>query len=90
MAIFDNRLEDDKLEVTRYQQYETISIIPWTFRNDILKIKPYERRWYEVKIPLWYARKHKIEENGILFCDLKYDAKLGAVMKDQAASTMIF
>ncbi|RLB21523.1 MAG: hypothetical protein DRG76_08815 [Deltaproteobacteria bacterium] len=90
MAIFDNRLEDDKLEVTRYQQYETISIIPWTFRNDILKIKPYERRWYEVKIPLWYARKHKIEDNGILFCDLKYDAKLGAVMKDQAASTMIF
>ena len=90
MAIFDNRLEDDKLEVTRYQQYETVSVIPWTFRNDILRIKPYKRRWYEVKVPLWYAMKHKIEENGILFCELQYDTKLGAMMKDQAASTMIF
>lgn len=90
MAIFDSRLEDDKLEVTRYQQYETVSVIPWTFRNDILKIKPYKRRWYEVKVPLWYAMKHKIEENGILFCDLQYDSNLGAMMKDQAASTMIF
>jgi len=90
MAILDSRLGEDDQEITRLQKYETISVIPLLFKEDVLKLKPQERRWYEVKIPLWYAMKHKIEERGILFCEMKYDDKIGGILKPTGDSLVIF
>ena len=90
MAIFDSRLGEDDQEVTRLQKYETISVIPLLFKEAVLKLKPQERQWYEVKIPLWYAMKHRTEERGILFCEMEYDDKLGGILKPNGESSLIF
>jgi len=53
-------------------------------------LKPSERQWYEIKLPLWYVRQHKEEVKGITFCDLDYDCKIGAMFtKDDHISSMI-
>lgn len=83
MAIFDSRLKEDKQEVTRQARYETISVIPACFKNEVLGRKPAERRWYEVKLPLWYVLKNKEEERGILFCNVEYDSQLGARLRQE-------
>jgi hypothetical protein len=33
-----------------------------------------------VKLPLWYVLKHHRREAGIIFCDVPYDEKLGALL----------
>lgn len=90
MAILDSRLGEDEQQTTRLQKYETISVIPSSFKEEVLNLKPKERRWYEVKIPLWYAMKHKIEERGILFCEMEYDDKLGGTLKEEKKPLMVF
>lgn len=91
MAIFDNRLGEDDQDVTRLQKYETVSVIPSLFMEEVLALKPIERRWFEVKIPLWYAVKHKIMADGIIFCDMLYNDKIGGVLAPgQSASSLIF
>lgn len=88
--IFDSRLREDKQEVTRQTKYETVSIIPLCFKDEVLKLKPSERQWYEVKIPAWYARRHKEEIGGITFCDVDYDPNIGVIFtKDREVSSMI-
>ena len=78
-GIFDSRLLEDKDEVTRRVKYETASVVPLCYKEEVLSLPPAERRWYEVKLPLWYVQKHRHEEAGITFCDVIYDKKLGAV-----------
>jgi len=90
MAIFDSRLGEDDQEITRLQKYETISVIPSPFKEEVLNLKPNERRWYEVKIPLWYAMKHKIEGKGILFCEMEYNDKIGGILKPNGEPSLIF
>lgn len=88
--IFDSRLREDKQEISRQTKYETVSVIPACFKDDILKIKPSERRWYEVKLPLWYVCKNREDINGIEFCDVEYDSNIGAILKkDKQVSSMI-
>ncbi len=88
--IFDSRLREDKQEVTRQAKYETISVIPKCFKDEVLLLKPSERRWYEVKLPLWYVLKNREEVKGITFCDVDYDSKLGTTFKkDELLSSMI-
>ncbi len=88
--IFDSRLKEDKQEVSRQTKYEIISVIPACFRDEVLNLKPSERRWYEVKLPLWYVRKNKEEIKGITFCDIQYDSNIGAIfIKDRQVSSMI-
>ena len=90
MAIFDSRLGEDKQEVTRLKKYETISVIPSLFMEEVLELRPYERRWFEVKIPLWYAMEHKITARGIWFCDMDYDNKIGGVLKANKNASSVF
>ena len=90
MAIFDSRLGEDDQEITRLQKYESISVVPLLFKEDVLKLKPQERRWYEVKIPLWYAMKHKTEERGILFCEMDYNDTIGGIFESNGDSLLIF
>jgi CRISPR-associated endonuclease/helicase Cas3 len=88
--IFDSRLREDKLEVTRQTRYETLSVIPKSFKDEVLKLKPSERQWFEVKLPLWYVLKNKEEDNGITFCDMDYDSHIGAMFtKGEQLSSMI-
>lgn len=88
--IFDSRLREDKQEVIRQTKYETVSVIPLCFKDEVLNLRPSERRWYEVKLPLWYVRKHKEEIKGITFCDVEYDSNIGAIfIKDEQMASMI-
>lgn len=88
--IFDSRIREDKHEVTRQTKYETVSVIPKCFKDEVLKLKPSERQWYEIKLPIWYVRKHKEEINGITFCDMDYNSYIGATFgKDEELSWMI-
>lgn len=88
--IFDSRLKEDKQEVSRQTKYETVSVIPACFKDDVLNLRPSKRRWYEVKLPLWYVRKNKEEIKGITFCDIQYDSNIGAIfIKDRQVSSMI-
>lgn len=88
MAIFDSRIREDKQEVTRQARYETISVIPVCFKEEALRLKPAERRCYEVKLPLWYVLKNKEEEKGILFCDIEYDSQFGARLNQNERPTI--
>lgn len=88
--IFDSRITEDKQEVTRQTKYETVSVIPKCFKDEVLSLKPSERQWYEVKIPVWYARKYKEEIEGITFCDMDYDSNIGIIFtKEKDVSSMI-
>jgi CRISPR-associated endonuclease/helicase Cas3 len=82
LCILDNRLTEDELEKTRLSRYETISVIPLCFYNEVKSLPAGKRKWYEVKIPYWFARKYARMEDGLLFCDLKYDRNLGAFLKE--------
>ena len=77
-AILDNRIGEERQEVTRLSAYETKSVIPLCFKEEVLELKPAQRKQYEVKMPLWYVLKNKREENNICFCDMEYDSTLGA------------
>lgn len=86
MAIFDSRLSEDKQEVTRRSKYDTVSVIPASFSEEILNITPWERRWYEVKVPLWFFQKNrKIYKSQALkdlnFCDIEYNKNIGALLE---------
>jgi len=89
-VIFDSRLKEDG-EVTRQTKYETSSVIPKCFKDEVLKMKPEERRWYEIKLPLWYVLKYREEEKGIMFCDVDYDSNIGAMFQkgEQVVSMII-
>lgn len=87
--IFNSRLKEER-ENTRQIKYETVSIIPKCFKEEVLELKPAIRKWYEVKLPLWYVIKNKDEYKGIIFCDVDYDSKIGTMfIKDSQASSMI-
>lgn len=79
--IFDSRLKEDKQEVTRQAKYETVSVIPKCFKDEVLLLKPSGRRWFEVKLPLWYVLRNREEIKGITFCNVDYDSKLGATFR---------
>lgn len=78
MAILDNPQPDPDFEVTRKVDYPQVSVIPLIFRDEIRARKPWERRWYEVKMPTWYVKKHREVEDDVIYCDMKYDSEIGA------------
>ena len=78
MGIFDNPHRDPHFEVTRKVDYPHVSVIPLDFRDTVRKISPRDRRWFEVKMPVWYVRKHKHVEDDVVYCEMKYDSCTGA------------
>ncbi|HAG09365.1 MAG TPA: hypothetical protein DCK87_07405 [Desulfotomaculum sp.] len=91
MAIFDSRLGEDEQEVTRRSKYDTVSVIPYCFYEEVISLPPRERRWYEVKVPLWYFMKNKKAVNsGLCFCDLEYNMYIGALLKPAGNKTDIW
>jgi CRISPR-associated endonuclease/helicase Cas3 len=91
MALFDNRLGEDEQEVTRQSKYDTISVIPYCFYEKVINLAPSERKWYEVKVPLWYFMNYKKAlSTGLCFCDLEYDHSIGALLKPAEKGTQIW
>lgn len=86
LAILDNISPRNEYERTRMEKYETVTVIPYCFFAEVCKSSPRERKWYEVRIPYWYARRHSRLHEGVLFCDLTYDSKYGAVLSSENRS----
>jgi len=81
LFILDDIEEDDNKEKTRLEKYETITVIPLCFYEEVTKLSPADRALYEVKIPFWYFKQHKKIRNGITFCDVYYDRNFGVILK---------
>lgn len=77
-SIYDNLNRDDANEVTRKQNYLQVPVIPACFRHRVLALRPLERRRYELKMPNWYVRSHRETVDEIVFCEMDYDAEIGA------------
>ncbi len=79
MGVLDNNVyKDDKNEVTRRIEYPQVSVIPLQFRETVRDLSPVRRRCYEVKMPVWYVKKHREERGDVVFCDMEYDPMFGA------------
>ena len=75
-----NPEENDVLR-TRLSEYQQLSVIPDRFHVEVLKLAPRSRRWFELKVPAWYARAYKTRENNpedLPICRMKYGARYGA------------
>ena len=81
MGIFDNIYKEGKDETTRKVKYLQIPVIPTIFKEEVLLLRPSQRRLYEVKMPYWYVRKHQECVDDIIFCDMEYDSIIGAQFK---------
>ncbi|GAB4273497.1 CRISPR-associated helicase Cas3' [Thermincola ferriacetica] len=88
-GILDNRMTEDEMERTRLSKYEMVSVIPACFFQDVKKASPYERKYYELKVPYWYLLQHKKLLDGILFCDMKYDPNYGGFLEPEDYSCIL-
>jgi CRISPR-associated endonuclease/helicase Cas3 len=81
-AILDNRNKTNK-EVTRQIRYATMTVIPEVFKQQFFQARTAsERRGYEVKVPLWYARKNLHPVDDIPFCAVDYDPDYGVCLSE--------
>jgi len=70
--------EEDAILKTRKDDYPQISVIPVGFKEQVEVRLPTQRRRYELKVPVWYARKHKVPTDDIPLCPMGYDSEFGA------------
>ena len=79
-GVLDNQYleEETANECTRKSERQDEVVIPLCFKDEVLALDFRRRKEFELKIPLWYVRKHKVLADGILFCDLQYDSASGA------------
>jgi len=73
--------EENEVLRTRLSEYQQLSVIPDRFHVEVLKHAPRSRRWFELKVPAWYARSYKARENNpddLPICRMKYGARYGA------------
>jgi len=78
LGIYDNPILDTSYEVTRKVDYPQVAVIPLQFGDLVRDLPPRRRQCYEVKMPLWYVRKHREVHGDVVFCDMDYDAGFGA------------
>lgn len=89
MAILDNTYFEGENpdECTRKLDYLTETVVPLCLREEALAADLRSRKKFELKMPLWYVRKHKMIEQDILFCDMIYDSEYGAqYLRDKKSS----
>ncbi len=82
MGIFDNHNKfEDK---TRRIEYLQVPVIPTQFKENVMApdFPSSKRRLFEVKMPYWYVRSHKEIVDDITFCEMNYDAEIGASFAD--------
>ncbi|WOX55741.1 MULTISPECIES: CRISPR-associated helicase Cas3' [unclassified Methanoculleus] len=78
LGVYDNPILDTNYEVTRKVDYPQIPVIPLQFQETVRDLPPIRRQYYEVKMPLWYVKKHREVRGDVVFCDMEYDPELGA------------
>ena len=79
-GILDPVRGHDERRNTRISDYEQQSVIPHEFKNEVMSLaSPKDRRLYELKMPVWYIKKHSWsdEDGRFLFCEMEYDFHLG-------------
>lgn len=72
--------EDDALMKTRKDDYPQVSVIPELFADVVRESNPSDRKRYELKVPVWYARKHGVKTDDLPICPMRYDDEFGAEM----------
>ena len=83
-------MREDKADTTRKIEYLQIPVVPSVFKDEVVTLPLSKRRWYEVKMPYWYVKKHKEEVGEVIFCDMNYDNEIGATfVSDEEVSSMI-
>jgi CRISPR-associated endonuclease/helicase Cas3 len=71
--------EDDARKKTRREDYPQVGVIPHGFAEEARKALPRDRRRFELKVPVWYARSHKVEGfDDLPVCRMGYGAEFGA------------
>ncbi|HEU5119244.1 MAG TPA: CRISPR-associated helicase Cas3' [Isosphaeraceae bacterium] len=70
--------EDDALLKTRKDDYPQISVIPEPFAEEAFKSRPRDRKRFELKVPVWYARQHLDKSKDLPICAMHYDDEFGA------------
>jgi CRISPR-associated endonuclease/helicase Cas3 len=78
-GVLDNpRPEEDDLK-TRLEKYHQVSVIPAPLAGEARRCPPWDRRLFELKMPIWYVRQHKSEQYSeeLPLCKMQYDAHLG-------------
>lgn len=86
-GVLDRALGEERL-LTRLESYYQVSVIPFQFRDEVLSVRPRERKRYEVKMPWWYVKRCREEIDGITFCRMEYDARLGARFEKEESLAM--
>jgi CRISPR-associated endonuclease/helicase Cas3 len=78
-----NPYEDEALAKTRKDAYPQVSVIPEQFEVKAVEAKPYERKKYELKVPVWYAREHHISigDGKLPICPMDYSDEFGAELR---------
>ncbi len=89
-GIYDNPILETNYEVTRKIDYPQIPVIPLQFREIVRDLPPIQRRCYEVKMPLWYVKKHREIRGDVVFCDMEYDTVLGARFTERPEEACLF
>jgi CRISPR-associated endonuclease/helicase Cas3 len=64
---------------TRLEKYHQVSVIPESFAAEVLKAAPWDRRLFELKMPVWYLRENKSDQftEEIPLCKMGYDSFFG-------------
>ncbi len=77
-GVFDNPHPDEDAHlVTRLEKYHQVSVIPVTFADEARQREPWERRLFELKMPIWYVREHcQGDSDGLPLCEMDYDSVL--------------
>jgi CRISPR-associated endonuclease/helicase Cas3 len=70
--------EDDALLKTRKEEYPQVSVIPQPFAERVRELPPRDRKRYELKVPVWYARRHKLAAEDLPICPMRYTPRFGA------------
>jgi CRISPR-associated endonuclease/helicase Cas3 len=80
-GVLDNPRPEEESQLTaRLEKYQQVSVIPKPVADEARRALPWDRRRFELRMPIWYVREHKIADdtNGLPICDMHYDSSLGA------------
>jgi CRISPR-associated endonuclease/helicase Cas3 len=70
---------EEKALKTRLEKYYQVSVIPEPLAHEARNCKPWERRCFELKMPVWYVRQNKSDQytDDLPICRMDYDEYLG-------------
>jgi len=80
-GVLDNpQPEEDSHLTTRLEKYHQVSIIREPLADEAARCSQWERRLFELKMPIWYVRENKSKHSSedLPLCKMGYDSVLGA------------